>query len=107
MSFRIERSATFVQVDKALQHKISRYDALFTALMRKSILRTTLLHLRYFEAIFEIFSPQFRNKISTTFVQVENALQHKISRQYALFTAFDKRHAPNVEFLDFPIFGLI
>jgi hypothetical protein len=71
MLFRIERSATLVQVDKALQQKISRYDALFTALMRKSILRATLSHFRYFtgcweifhnsvnvEAIFEIFSPR-------------------------------------------------
>jgi hypothetical protein len=31
MLFRIERYATLVQVDKALQQKISRYDALFTA----------------------------------------------------------------------------
>jgi hypothetical protein len=51
-----------------LQQKISIYDALFTALMRKSILRATLSHFRYFticwetfhnsvnfEAIFEIF----------------------------------------------------
>jgi hypothetical protein len=70
MLFRIERSATFVHIDKALQQKISRYDALFTAVMRKSILRATLSHFRYFmggweifhnsvnfEPIFEIFSP--------------------------------------------------
>jgi hypothetical protein len=44
MWFRIERSATLVQVEKALQQKISRYDALFTAVMRKSILRVTLWH---------------------------------------------------------------
>jgi hypothetical protein len=30
MSFRIERSATFVVVDNALQQKIARYDALFS-----------------------------------------------------------------------------
>jgi hypothetical protein len=58
----------FVKVDKALQQKISRYDALFTAFMQKSIVRMTW-HFRnftgyweifhksvYFEAIFEIFS---------------------------------------------------
>jgi hypothetical protein len=54
MSFRIERSATFVQVDKALQQKISRYDALFTAAMRKSILRATS-HFRNFTGCWEIF----------------------------------------------------
>jgi hypothetical protein len=70
MLFRIERSATFVLIDKALQQKISGYDALFTALMRKSILRATS-HFRYltgcweifhnsvnFGLIFEIFSPR-------------------------------------------------
>jgi hypothetical protein len=31
MSFRIERSATFMQDNKALLQKIARYDALFTA----------------------------------------------------------------------------
>jgi hypothetical protein len=37
-------------------------------------------------------------------VQVDNALQQKISRYYVLFKAFDIRHATNTEYLDFPIF---
>jgi hypothetical protein len=38
-------------------------------------------------------------------VQVDNALlQQKISRQDALFTAFDIRHATNTEYFDFSIF---
>jgi hypothetical protein len=37
-------------------------------------------------------------------VQVDNALQQKISRYDALFTAFDIRQATNTEYLDFLIF---
>jgi hypothetical protein len=72
MSFRIERSATFVQVDKALLQKIARYDALITASMRKSILRATS-HFRNFTGYWEIFrnSDNFEAifEISSPFVQ--------------------------------------
>jgi hypothetical protein len=54
MSFRTERSATFVQDDKALPQKIARNDALFTALMRKSILRATS-HFRSVTGYWDIF----------------------------------------------------
>jgi hypothetical protein len=58
-----------VQEDEALSQKIARYDALFTVLLRKSIMRATS-HFRNvmgswkifhnsvdFESIFESFSP--------------------------------------------------
>jgi hypothetical protein len=46
----------------------------------------------------------FRIERSATLVQVDKALQQKISRLDALFTAFDTQHATNTEYLDFPIF---
>jgi hypothetical protein len=46
----------------------------------------------------------FRSERFATFVQVDNALQQKISRYDASFTAFDIRLATNTEYLDFPIF---
>jgi hypothetical protein len=88
MSFRIERSATFVQVAKALQQKISRYDALFTALMRKSILRATS-HFRNFTGYWEIFhsSVNFEAifKISSPcFSEIRDLqLLHKLTTRYS------------------------
>jgi hypothetical protein len=117
MSFRIERSATFVQVNKALQQKISRYDALFTALMQKSILRATW-HFRNFtgyweifhnsvnfEAIFEIFSPRSSEiKDLQLLCRLTTRYGRKFRDRMLLFTAFDIRHATNTEYFDFPIF---
>jgi hypothetical protein len=113
MSFRIESSATFVQVDNALQQKVSRYDALFTASMQKSILRATS-HFRNFtgyweifhnsvsfEAIVEIFSPR-SSEIKDQQLLCRSTTRY--SRKFRDRLAFDIWHATNTDYLDFPIF---
>jgi hypothetical protein len=56
MLFRIERSATLVQVDKALQQKISRYDAMFYGTNAKVNIARDVIAFQIFHGLLENFS---------------------------------------------------
>jgi hypothetical protein len=114
MLFKIERSATLVQIEKAIQQKISSFDALFTASMRKSIFRATS-HFRNFTGYWEIFhnSVNFEAifEISSPCCSEIKDLQFYAGQQRVLAQNFEigcfvygTRHGTNTEYLDFTIF---